>query len=45
VGVEIIFTPITYGVVGFLKKREKSDIYDYQTKFTPFNVKDSEYNS
>lgn len=45
VGVEIIFTPITYGVVGFLKKREKSDVYDYQTKFTPFNIKDSEYES
>jgi len=45
VGVEIIFTPITYGVVGFLKKRERSDVYDYQTKFTPFNIKDSEYES
>jgi len=45
VGVEILFTPITYSIVKFLKRREKSDVYDYQTKFTPFNIKDSEYES
>jgi hypothetical protein len=45
VGVEILFTPITYSIVKFLKRREKSDVFDYQTKFTPFNIKDSEYES
>lgn len=43
VGVEIAFTPITYSIVGFLKKKENIDVFDYQTKFTPFNIKDSEY--
>ena len=33
---EVIFTPVTYWVVGTLKKREHEDYYDRKTKFTPF---------
>ena len=35
VGVEVIFTPITYRVVRFLKKAENEDYYDINTRFTP----------
>ncbi len=35
-GTEIVFTPLTYAVVGFLKKRERADVYDYGTSFNPF---------
>ncbi|MBI5152057.1 queuosine precursor transporter, partial [Candidatus Peregrinibacteria bacterium] len=31
--VEILFTPITYAVIGFLKKKEIEDYYDRQTNF------------
>lgn len=34
--VEIVFTPVTYKVVGFLKKNEREDYYDYDTDFNPF---------
>jgi queuosine precursor transporter len=33
---EVIATPITYAVVGHLKKVEGVDVYDYKTKFNPF---------
>jgi queuosine precursor transporter len=33
---EIILTPVTYAVVGFLKQREGVDVYDEGTDFTPF---------
>lgn len=36
VGLEIILTPLTYKVVGFLKRREKVDWFDYKTNFNPF---------
>lgn len=36
VGVEVIFTPITYWIVGFLKKNEGVDTYDRGTNFNPF---------
>jgi uncharacterized integral membrane protein (TIGR00697 family) len=36
VGVEVLFTPVTYAVVGFLKKREGEDYYDRDTNFNPF---------
>ena len=39
VGVEVIFTPITYKVVGFLKRAEQEDYYDRQTDFSPFRLK------
>ena len=39
VGVEVIFTPVTYKVVGFLKRAEQEDYYDRQTDFSPFRLK------
>ena len=38
--VEVVFTPITYAVVGFLKSREGVDVYDETTRFTPFSLQD-----
>ena len=32
---EVLATPFTYWVVGFLKQRENLDTYDYQTNFSP----------
>lgn len=40
VGVEVVFTPITYAVVGWLKRAEGVDHYDTDTDFTPFSLKD-----
>jgi queuosine precursor transporter len=34
--VEIVFTPVTYKVVSFLKKAEQVDHYDTDTNFSPF---------
>ena len=39
VGVEVVFTPITYRVVAFLKRAEHEDYYDRDTDFTPFSLK------
>lgn len=39
VGVEIILLPLTIIVVGYLKKTEKIDYYDYFTDFSPFRWK------
>lgn len=36
---EVILTPVTYAVVGFLKRREGIDVYDERTEFTPFRAK------
>jgi uncharacterized integral membrane protein (TIGR00697 family) len=38
--VEVVFTPVTYAVVGFLKRREGVDVYDSATHFTPFSLRD-----
>ena len=38
-GVEAIMTPVTYGVVNWLKKAEQEDYYDYHTNFNPFITK------
>lgn len=35
---EVILTPVTYAVVGFLKKREGIDVYDEGTDFSPFSA-------
>lgn len=35
---ETIVTPVTYQVVGFLKREEQEDFYDYDTDFTPFSL-------
>jgi uncharacterized integral membrane protein (TIGR00697 family) len=39
VSVEVLFTPITYKIVGALKKAENEDYYDRDTNFTPFSLK------
>ncbi len=36
--IEVLFTPITYKVVNFLKKKEDEDYYDINTNFNPFNL-------
>lgn len=36
VSLEIVFTPLTYKIVNFLKSVEKMDYYDYGTNFNPF---------
>jgi uncharacterized PurR-regulated membrane protein YhhQ (DUF165 family) len=33
---EVILTPVTYAVVGWLKQREGIDVFDQHTNFTPF---------
>ncbi len=38
--VEIVLTPVTYAVVGFLKRRENADTYDTHTRFNPFSLRD-----
>ena len=38
VGWEVLLTPLTYIVVGFLKRREGLDVYDEGTDFTPFRT-------
>jgi queuosine precursor transporter len=40
VGVEVVFTPVTYFVVGRLKRAENVDTYDRDTNFTPFRLRD-----
>ena len=35
---EALATPFTYVVVGFLKEREGTDIFDYGTNFSPFSL-------
>jgi uncharacterized integral membrane protein (TIGR00697 family) len=36
---EVLLTPVTYAVVGFLKRREGIDVYDRETDFTPFRAR------
>jgi queuosine precursor transporter len=37
-GWEIVSTPLTYKIVGFLKRTEQEDYYDRHTNFTPFSL-------
>jgi uncharacterized integral membrane protein (TIGR00697 family) len=37
-GVEVVFLPVTYRVVNYLKKREGVDHYDRKTNFTPLHL-------
>ena len=37
--VEVVFTPVTYKIVAFLKRTEGIDHYDRDTDFTPFSIK------
>jgi hypothetical protein len=39
VAVEVVFTPVTYCVVGWLKRAEHEDYYDRGHRFTPFSLK------
>jgi uncharacterized PurR-regulated membrane protein YhhQ (DUF165 family) len=34
--VEALMTPVTYGIVGVLKRVESEDFYDRETDFNPF---------
>ena len=36
VGVEILFTPVTYRIVNWLKKAEQEDFFDHDTSYNPF---------
>jgi len=36
--VEILFTPVTYLIVNFLKKKEKVDAFDHGVKYNPFSI-------
>lgn len=38
VGWEAMLTPVTYLVIGWLKRREGLDVYDERTGFTPFRT-------
>ncbi|MFA6259395.1 MAG: queuosine precursor transporter [Candidatus Peribacteraceae bacterium] len=38
VGIEAVLTPVTYIVVGILKRAEREDYYDRTTDFTPFCI-------
>src|SRR5258706_491483 len=38
VGWEVLLTPVTYAVVGWLKRKEGVDVYDVGTDFTPFSA-------
>jgi queuosine precursor transporter len=37
--VEVLFTPLTYKIVGALKRAEAEDYYDRDTNFSPFTLK------
>ena len=36
---EVVMTPATYRIVGFLKRAENEDYFDTRTNFTPFTLK------
>ncbi|MCA9603841.1 MAG: queuosine precursor transporter, partial [Myxococcales bacterium] len=40
VGWEALSTPLTYWIVGTLKRAEHEDFYDTDTNFTPFSLRD-----
>jgi uncharacterized integral membrane protein (TIGR00697 family) len=37
-GIEVVATPVTYAIVGWLKRRERIDTFDYQTRYNPFTI-------
>jgi uncharacterized integral membrane protein (TIGR00697 family) len=39
-GLEALMTPVTYRVTNFLKREENVDVYDVDTDFNPFKVRD-----
>jgi queuosine precursor transporter len=40
VGLEVVLTPVTYGVVRFLKRAEGVDAFDTNTNFNPFALRE-----
>ena len=36
---EVVLTPVTYAVIGFLKRGEGIDVFDERTDFTPFRTR------
>jgi hypothetical protein len=40
IAIEVIFTPLTYKIVNYLKKNESIDTYDYKTDFNPLRFKE-----
>ena len=36
--VELLMTPVTYAVVGWLKRRTGVDVYDHDIRFNPFRI-------
>ena len=38
VGIEVLLTPVTYAIIGFLKRVEQEDHYDRETNFNPFSL-------
>ena len=38
--IEVVFTPLTYVVVNYLKKNEFIDTYDYKTNFNPLRIRE-----
>jgi queuosine precursor transporter len=38
VALEVVLTPVTYWVVGFLKRAEGVDVFDTKTDFNPFKL-------
>lgn len=41
VGYEILATPLTYRVVGWVKRREQMDIFDYNADYNPFRLEET----
>jgi queuosine precursor transporter len=41
VALEVVLTPVTYWVVGFLKRAEGMDVFDTNTDFNPFKLRPS----
>ena len=39
IAIEVIFTPLTYVIVNYLKKNESIDTYDYKTNFNPLRIR------
>jgi uncharacterized PurR-regulated membrane protein YhhQ (DUF165 family) len=37
--IEVLFTPVIYKIVAFLKKKENLDYFDTETNFNPFIFK------
>jgi len=36
--IETVFTPVTYVIVNWLKRKESIDTYDYSTNYNPFTI-------